>query len=243
MPPDRLTKNVEPAALPRWACVVMQAVGALALICAPILHALGIARESTGFLLGGGIALLLFGALDRLESFSAWGISAKLRQAEEAAREAAASAAEVRALALSVVRLALEQAHAGGRMDGNRRARLLIDRETERLLTSLDASEAERREIFREVNQVQLFDRARAVERAILHASTPETAHAVRAKQRQREGDWSAGLPAPSSAQMRAWAIEDGALDAAVEAALRCLADAEERNARGEALHRGNVCP
>jgi hypothetical protein len=144
--------------LPTWVRRPMQIFGATFIVGAPLLHAGKCAQDSVPYFLAAGAALLLFSMLDRLESFSAWGVSAKLREAEKAAQQAAASAAEVRALALTVVRVALSLAHAGGRWDGNQRARLIADSEAKRLLQTLHASQEERREVYRDTDAIALYD-------------------------------------------------------------------------------------
>lgn len=237
MPEEPAPRSAPAAELPGWLRGTMRAAGlGLILVAAPLAHFFSTVEGGGPLLLAVGATAFLFASLDRLESFSAWGLSAKLREAEKAAQQAAASAAEVRALALSVVRLALEQAHAGGRMDGNRRAKLLVDREAARLLDALGASPAERRAVFQEVNVVVLHDMARAVHRATMNAAKPEDKTAVQEQIRRGEDGWVLGKPAPSSESLRALAEEFGAVDHAVEAALRHLADAEERARRGEVL-------
>lgn len=220
--------------LPTWLRRLMQMVGAAFIVAAPLLHAGGIARGSTAYLLTAGAALLLFSVLDRIEAFSAWGLSAKLRAVEKAAQEAAASAEEMRALALTVVRMTLFLAHAGGRWDGNQRARLIADSEAKRLLQTLHASEEERREVYRDADAIALYDLEGGVYEAVLKAFPNGLPAEVEQAVRLREERWNQGLPALLSTDLRLWVANLRALTPEVEVALHKLAAAEERLARGD---------
>ncbi|MBY0335466.1 MAG: hypothetical protein K2X11_02570 [Acetobacteraceae bacterium] len=229
------------AELPNSVRIAMKGAGAILLLLAPLLHAAGIARDSTLFLMGGGIALLIFGAMDRLESFTAWGVSAKLRAAEKAAEEAMASASEVRQLALSMMRLALGLAHAGGRMDGNRRVRHLVNRDIDKLVEDLKVSVVEQRQVFREITTIALHDLGIRARHAAFEAADNDAKPAMSAEAQRFEEAWSRGESAPSAAELRDWATKHNAMSEAVEAALRQLEEAEQAVADGQVIMRRQV--
>lgn len=218
--------------------MAMQLSGAAFLFSAPILHALDLARDSTVHLMAGGVALVLFGVLDRLERFSAWGLSATLKEAEKAAEEAKASAAEVRTLALRVLRLSVSIVHAGGRLDEQQRARGIVEAEAARLLSELQASVAERREVFAEADAMRLHDLSADVTNALLESGPAEQRQAVQEEIKKHGEAWSRGDAAPSSAALRSFIAAHGAVAPPVDEALTRLAAAEAKRARGEVLDR-----
>jgi len=85
------------------------------------------------FILAGAVALA-FSAIDRLKSFAGWGFAAEMREVQRAAKEVSATASEVRALALPLIRIALSSA-------------IAATEQATRLLNSMGATDEERFEV------------------------------------------------------------------------------------------------
>lgn len=223
--------------LPEWLRRSMQVGGAaLLMIGGPVAYCLD-GAAAAGVFLGAGAAALILSLLDRVEQFAAFGLSAKLREAQAAASEAVASAAQVRSLALSLVRLALALAKGGGRMDGGQRNQRTTRAEALQILEALGATPEERRQAFEIWTAVALHDHASAVSSAIRQAVKLEDHPQVDAWREEIGQAFVAGQPPPFASAMRQRAAAFAVLtDGAVEAALARLAQAEARVASGGSL-------
>ncbi len=225
--------NRSKAALPAWLALIMQISGAALLLAGPVLHALSIAQGSAWHLMGGGVGLLVFASLDRLESFNAWGVSAKLREAQAAATEAVASAEEVRQMALPLARIGLGLVQASNRLGRDEASKQRVESEVKKVLDALKATHSERTACYTEWNAWRLRDKASEVFEAIKEAHPLERGEEIRSFRKPFNDPFRLG--AGVAQQIRAGAKARGLLTPAVEMRISELETFEANLARSEA--------
>ena len=211
--------------LATWLRLPMQVVGVVFIVAAPLLHAVGIAVGSILYLLGAGAALLLLSVVDRIESFNAWGVSAKLREAQAAASQASATAGEVRRLALPLTRIALGLAQAGNRYGRDEASRTRVELEVRKVLNALNATPEERATCYTEWDAWRRYDKVADLFMTMHAENSLDRRDEISAFQ-QRFNEHSA-LDETSAQQIRREAQERNLITGEVECRIRELENFE----------------